>query len=290
MPTLKEYNVKLTRLRSTRKLTRTMKLVSVTKLRRAQEAEKRASRFIAKIRAIAARLSTAGVEAEHPLLTPRPNAKTVLVLVVTADRGLCGGFNSAVLKAVMEWSRGQEARGRRVLMSCCGRRGYSYLKGRTEIERYYEDVVARPSFEQASRIGHEVQGAFLGKRIDEVYVAWNAASGLVGYEPKIERLAPLPPVPAAPSDAAPDGGSWLLEPEKGHLLEVVLPWLLNLTVYASLLSSASGEHGARMRAMDQASTNADNLIRQITLRRNRARQAAITTELTEIVAGAEALR
>lgn len=290
MPTLKEYNVKLTRLRSTRKLTRTMKLVSVTKLRRAQEAERRASRFIAKIGAVAERLTAAGVDAEHPLLAARTNVQTVLVLVITADRGLCGGFNSAVLKAVMDWSRAQTAQGRRVLVSCCGRRGYAYLKGRADLERFYEDAVARPGYPHAQRIGHELQAAFLSKRIDEVYVAANAASGVMGYEPRIERLTPVAALPAAPSGAAPENGSWLLEPEKEHLLETVLPWLVNLKIYAALLGSASSEHGARMRAMDQASTNADNLIRQITLRRNRARQAAITTELTEIVAGAEALR
>jgi F-type H+-transporting ATPase subunit gamma len=289
MAKLKEYNVKLARLRSTRKLTRTMKLVSVTKLRRAQEAEKRVGQFIGKVRMMASRLAASGISGEHPMLTARQKVKTVLLLAVTSDRGLCGGFNSNLIKAAMAWRLEQESRGRRVLMSCCGRRGHSFLKSRVEIERFYDEAAARPDFQQARRIGQEMQAAYLGHRIDEVYMAWNTFAGLMGYEPRIERLAPVDP--ASIADPAPvNGGDWLLEPGKDELLGVVLPRLFNLKVYAALLNSACGEHGARMRAMDQASTNADNLIAQITLQRNRARQAAITTELTEIVAGAEALR
>jgi F-type H+-transporting ATPase subunit gamma len=291
MATLKEYNVKLVRLRSTRKLTRTMKLVSVTKLRRAQEAEKRVGRFVGKVRDFAARLAMSPGAAEHPLMMPHRNVGTVLLLLVTADRGLCGGFNSNLTKAALEWRQGQLARGRRVLVSCCGRRGHDFLKSRVEIERYYEGVVARPDFQQAHRIGKEIQAAFLGQRIDEVYLGWNASSGLMGYAPKFERLAPIDPALFAGSIPAATGSEdWLLEPACDELLGVALPRWLNLKVYSALLSSAVGEHGARMRAMDQASTNADNLILQITLQRNRVRQAAITTELTEIVAGAEALR
>jgi F-type H+-transporting ATPase subunit gamma len=266
-----------------------MKLVSVTKLRRAQELEKRVGRFAAKIRVFAARLA-AGEVAEHALLTPRRNVNTVLLLVVTADRGLCGGFNSNLIKAALEWRRAQEAQGRRVLVSCCGRRGHNFLKSRVDLERFYDEAVARPDFQQARRIGHDLQAAFLGRRVDEAHVAWNVSRGMVGYEPRIERLAPVDAASTLEASPAPAGGNWLVEPGRNDLLGLILPRLLNLKVYAALLSSAAGEHGARMRAMDQASTNADNLIAQITLQRNRARQAAITTELTEIVAGAEALR
>jgi F-type H+-transporting ATPase subunit gamma len=266
-----------------------MKLVSVTKLRRAQEAEKRVGRFVGKVRTFAARLAAGGAS-EHPLLIPRKPVSTVLLLVVTGDRGLCGGFNSNVIKEAMEWRQRQEVQGRRVLMSFCGRRGHSFLKSRVEMERFYEAAVARPDFQQARRIGQELQAAFLSQRLDEAHVAWNVSSGLLGYMPRIERLLPLDPAAIVEASATTGSGDWLLEPGRDELLGVVLPRLLNLKIYAALLSSAVGEHGARMRAMDQASTNADNLIAQISLQRNRARQAAITTELTEIVAGAEALR
>lgn len=289
MPTLKEYNVKLARLRSTRKLTRTMKLVSVTKLRRAQEAEKRLLPFVGKIRHLAARLTAEEPRREHPLLLPARNPGTILLLIVTADRGLCGSFNSTLLKAAMEWIRDQGARSRHVVVHCCGRRGYAYLRSRATVGRFYEEAVAYPTFLQACRIGQDIQTALLAKRIDEAYVAWNAVKGLLGYSPQIERLAPLDSPPAG-VPAERDESPWILEPDRDALLDAVVPWMINLKVYTALLGSASGEHGARMRAMDQASTNADNLIRQTLLQRNRARQAAITTELTEIVAGAEALR
>ncbi len=289
MATLKEYNVKLARLRSTRKLTRTMKLVSVTKLRRAQDAEKRVGQFAGKVHAFAARLAAKGAE-EHPLLDERPKVGAVLLLVVTGDRGLCGGFNNNVIKAALEWRQQQEAKGRQVRMSFCGRRGYNFLKTRVDMERFYDEAVAHPDFQQARRIGQEIQAAFLGQRFDEAYVAWNGVSGFLGCVPRVERLAPFDPASMAETSAVTNGEDWLLEPGRAELLGVVLPRLLNLKIYAALLGSAVGEHGARMRAMEQASTNADNLIAQISLKRNRARQAAITTELTEIVAGAEALR
>lgn len=290
MPTLKEFNVKLTRLRSTRKLTKTMKLVSVNKLRRAQEAEKRVALISGRLSGVLGRLGPAIAEGEHALLTPRKSVKHVMVLVITSDRGLCGGFNNNLIKAVALWSREQEANGRSVLMSFCGRRGYSFFRTRAKVERHYEDVMARPDYSQAHRIGRALQGAFTGRRVDEVYLAYNASQGTLSQKPLVERIVPLNmETLAAVGEGRPAAG-WLLEPSAEELLNNLLPRVVSLKVYTALLNSSAGEHSARMKAMEQASSNADTLIRQITLERNRARQAAITTELTEIVAGAEALK
>ncbi len=288
MPTLKEFNVKLTRLRSTRKMTKTMKLVSVNKLRRAQEAEKRVSLITSRMFGILGRMGCV-VAGEHILAIPRKSVKNVLVLLITSDRGLCGGFNNNLIKMVNPWTKQQQDQGRSVLMSFCGRRGYASFKNRATVERYYEDVMVKPDFSHANRIAREIQAAFVRGRVDEVYLAFNALTGAMGQQPVVERILPMNPAALVSCNEA-KSGSWMLEPSSEEVLNALLPRMISLSVYSAMLSSSVGEHSARMKAMEQASSNADNLIRQITLQRNRARQAAITTELTEIVAGAEALK
>ena len=290
MPTLKEFNVKLTRLRSTRKLTKTMKLVSVNKLRRAQEAEKRVGLIANRLSGVLGKLGSAVASGEHVLVTPRKVVKNVMVLVITSDRGLCGGFNNNLIKAVVPWVREQETKNHSVLMSFAGRRGYSFFKSRATVDRYFEDVMGRPDFSHAHRIGRSLQSAFTGKRVDEVYLAYNATQGALSQKPLIERILPMNAESLTGAEGGKPAAGWLLEPSTEVLLNTLLPRIVSLKVYTALLNSSAGEHSARMKAMEQASSNADSLIRQITLDRNRARQAAITTELTEIVAGAESLK
>jgi F-type H+-transporting ATPase subunit gamma len=290
MPSLKEFNVKLARLRSTRKLTRTMKLVSVNKLRRAQESEKRTALCSAKMRGMVAHLAASAPGFSHVLLTPHRTVQSALMIVFTSDRGLCGGFNHGLLRAAQAWMAERRAAGRHVEVSCCGRRGYAYFRSRGEVNRFYEEAAGRPEFLHALQIGREVQAAFTSGRIDEVYLATNVAQNALTQTPTIKRLLPLDPGELEAVVADTQGGDWIFEPGPLELLASLLPRVVNLNIYAALQSSATGEHSARMRAMDQATTNADNLIESLTLQRNRARQAEITTELTEIVAGAEALK
>lgn len=290
MPTLKEFNVKLTRLRSTRKMTKTMKLVSVNKLRRAQDAEKRVSLIASRMFGILGRMGPAVVSGEHALVIPHKSVKKILVLLMTSDRGLCGGFNNNLVKMINPWIKQQEAQGRAVLVSFCGRRGYNSLKNLVTVERYYEDVMVKPDFFHANRIAREIQAAFVGGRVDEVYLAYNALQSAMAQEPVVEKIIPMDPAALTQVVGGSKSGGWMLEPSSEEVLKALLPRMISLNVYIAMLSSSVGEHSARMKAMEQASSNADNLIRQITLQRNRARQAAITTELTEIVAGAEALK
>ena len=290
MPTLKEFNVKLTRLRSTRKLTKTMKLVSVNKLRKAQDAEKRVGLISSRLSGVLCRLGGAVAAGEHPLVTPRKSVKTVMTLVITSDRGLCGGFNNNLVKTVASWLREKEGTGQTVLLSCCGRRGYAFFKSRATVDRHYEDVMTRPDFAHAHRIARGLQAAFSGGRVDEVYLAYNVTQGTMSQKPVVERLLPMSPSDLACHQPGKLSAGWLLEPSVEELLNALLPRIVGVKVYTAMLNSSAGEHSARMKAMEQASSNADTLIRKITLERNRARQAQITTELTEIVAGAEALK
>jgi F-type H+-transporting ATPase subunit gamma len=271
-------------------MTKTMKLVSVNKLRRAQDAEKRVSLISSRMFGILGRMGPSVVAGEHPLVIPRKSVKKILVLLITSDRGLCGGFNNNLVKMINPWVKQQEDKGRSVLISFCGRRGYASMKNHVAVERYYEDVMVKPDFTHAHRIARELQAAFVRGRVDEVYLAYNSLQGAMSTQPVVEKIMPMDPAALMQGVGDAKSGGWMLEPSSEEVLKALLPRMISLTVYIAMLSSSVGEHSARMKAMEQASSNADNLIRQITLQRNRARQAAITTELTEIVAGAEALK
>lgn len=291
MPSLKEYNAKLTRLRSTRKLTRTMKLVSANKLRRAQESEKRVASYVDRMQSLLRRMTHGVSPADpHPLLAPRPKIRRILLLAIASDRGLCGGFNNSLFREIARWVAEREANGHAVQVSCCGRKAHAFLRNRYAVDRFYEQAVARPDFAAARRIGSELIAGFLSGRLDEVHVASNKTGSRGEAIPSFERLIPLDPLQGSATADTTAPAGWIIDPDPVTILESSLPALINLRLYQLLLSSATGEHGARMRAMEQAGSNAETLIRTLTLQRNRARQAQITTELTEIVAGAEALR
>jgi F-type H+-transporting ATPase subunit gamma len=197
-----------------------------------------------------------------------------------------------VNRTVVRWIEQQKAEGRGVEICCSGRRGYSFFRNRSTIRRFYEEAATRPAYDIACRIGHDLRSDFLRGIADEVYLAHNKPHGLGSQMPVIERLLPLDPatLDALAREEGGATGDCLFEPAPADLLGALVPQMINLKVYSVMLSSASGEHSARMRAMDQATSNADSLIEKLTVRRNRARQAQITTELTEIVAGAEALK
>lgn len=290
MPNLKEYNTKLTRLRSTRKLTRTMKLVSANKLRRTQEAEKRVAAFTARVQDVLHNIPLSQGAEPHPLLLPRRHTSRVLLLIITSDRGLCGGFNNALLRETAGWISRQQARGCAITLSCCGRKAHAFLRNRFAVDRYYDQIVARPDYSATRQISHELVAGFMSGRLDEVHVAANRTGNRGVAAPVIEMLIPLSAAEFKPREDNMPARDYVIDPDPDTLLASMLPTLVALRLYQILLSSANGEHGARMRAMEQAGSNADALIRALTLQRNRVRQAQITTELNEIVAGAEALR
>lgn len=297
MLTLKEYNVKLARLRGTRKLTKTMKMVSANKLRKMLAAQALAAEFERRLQTIANRLARDFDGNDHPLLAARPAARTALLVVLSTDRGLCGGFNGNLNRKAIEWIREHDAAYARIDLTVCGRRGFLYLKRRARITAHHEGFSARPTFDDARRLASEIQAAFLAHRCDEVYLARNVFHSAMSQKPVVETLLPLDPaflggrnVPPGQAAGAPPKEEFMIsEPAGRDLLDLVIPRLLTVKLFAILLSNAAGEHGARMTAMDNATRNADDLIESYTQLRNRARQTKITRELIEIVAGAEAL-
>jgi F-type H+-transporting ATPase subunit gamma len=288
MPTAKEYNQKLAQLRNTRKMTKTMKMVSANKLRKAQEAQRGARRFAERVGALLAHLVAEGGDV-HPLAEPREAVREVLLLLVTSDKGLCGGFNNNLARRVAAWIAEQEQAGRHVSLSFHGRRGWLYFRRRPRVQKYYEGASALPSFRHARRIALDLQATYLSERYDEVHLAYNAFVSPMTQTPRIERYLPLDLTRLGPTAGAKTAPP-LYAPDRAAVAGALAPRWANLRLHDAMLESAAGEHGARMTAMDNSTSNADSLIESYTLRRNRARQAAITRELTEIVAGAEALK
>jgi F-type H+-transporting ATPase subunit gamma len=289
MQGLKEYTHRIKSLKNTRKITKTMKMVAATRLRRAQEAQEGALLYSTKLTELMTRFLSSGSDISDPLLTSHTPSKRALVLLFSSDRGLCGSFNNQIAKKVTLWIRENAGRFERVDVSFCGRRGFNALKNRVKVRRNYEGVTNKPNYTDARRISEELKEPFLAGRYDEVYLAYNQYHSPLVQKPIVEQFLPFQP--PAPATAQPRRNiPYIYEPEEKRLLSVLLPKMLDFMVFHTLLENSAGEQGARMTAMDSATNNADDMISRLTLLRNRARQAAITKELSEIVSGAEAMK
>ncbi|NKB25234.1 MAG: ATP synthase F1 subunit gamma [Kiritimatiellae bacterium] len=288
MPSLKEFDVKLASLKNTRKMTKTMQMVSASKLRRAQEAQKNASRFAGRIQALTSKLAASIESASHPLLTRRQPVRNVLIIVFSSDKGLCAGFNNNLSKFVSTWIDEHPSQFGAIDLSFCGRRGFSFFKNRASIKDHYEDVTNKPDFGSAYKIAQDITALFLENNYDEIYIAYNVFKNALTQTPTLKQILPVEPQIIEGGTAL--SHSYIFEPTAKEILEDLLPKSVTFQLHYTLLENAAGEHGARMTAMDNATNNANKMIDHYTLLRNRARQAAITTEMIEIVSGAEALR
>ena len=291
MPSLQEYTKKLSSLKNTLKLTKTMKMVSASKLRRAQDTQRNAEEYARQISNMIGRLAVSIGAEGHALMTPRPNAKKAHVLMFTSDKGLCGGFNNNLIKFVNRWVQENKGTYDSIDMSFCGRRGYGFFQKRETVVEHYENVTPAPNFSDASRIGEDLCEGFISERWDDIYLAFNIFNSPLSQTPHIMKLLPIAEdwLDAEKREATEISPDYIFEPTQTTLLNELIPRIINFRIFYALLENSAGEHGARMTAMDSATGNASNMIETYTLLRNRARQAAITTELIEIISGAEAL-
>lgn len=289
MPAIKEFNVKLKSLRSTQKITKTMKMVSASKLRRAHEAQVNARLYARNLAALTSRISAAVSQESHPLLTPRQKIRNVAILIITSDKGLCGAFNHNANRMVSSWIDENRHRHEDIDLWCCGKKGFMYFARHDIVKRHYESVTGNPQFLDAQRIGDDLAGAFCANLYDEVYLSYNQFFNPICQKTVFERILPIE-ARALTQEKVQAMEEYLFEPPAKQLLRFLIPHFLYFKIYFALLENAAGEHGARMTAMDSATRNTEDMIDRYTLFRNRARQAAITTELAEIVAGAEALK
>lgn len=286
---LKEYTHRIKSLTNTRKITKTMKMVAATQLRRAQQAQEGARLYSSRLSELMSRFLAAGDDIHDPFLTPRVKSKRALVLMFTSDRGLCGSFNNQIAKKVVQWMMEARSKFERVDVSFCGRRGYNALKNHVKVRRNYEGVTNKPSYADACRISAELKEPFLAERYDEVYLAYNQFQSPLVQRPTIEKFLPFEP-PSAGAGRDHETIPYIYEPGEKKLLSLLLPKMLDFMVFHALLENSAGEQGARMTAMDNATNNANDMIESLTLLRNRARQAAITKDISEIVSGVEAMK
>ena len=289
MASIKEYNKKLKSLKNTRKITKTMKMVAASKLHKAHQAQANAKLYARNLTELISRISAVVLPEQHPLLIKRQAVQNALILVFTSDKGLCGAFNHNCHRHVVAWLKENRQNYKKVDLSFCGKRGYFFFRRMENTKTYYENIVGDPKFESAIQIGNALIQSFLKTEYDEVYLAYNQFFSPISQKTVFEKLLPIDPQ-AMIHEKIEHPREYLFEPQGPELLEFLIPHFVYFKIYFSLLENAAGEHGARMSAMDSATKNATDFIDKTTLLRNRARQAAITTELTEIVAGAEALR
>lgn len=297
MPSIKVYNVKLKSLKNTKKITKTMKMVSASKLKKAQEAQVSAKLYAHRITELIGRVGLNITPDLHPLLLDRNReARRALILVYTSDKGLCGAFNHNAHKEVASWIKNNGQTYETIEMSFCGKRGHNFFRRRARVRSHYDDVTINPDFQTAMTIGSDIIRAYVSDGVDEVYLAYNQFFSPLSQKTIFEKVLPIDPRALKPerpdieSEQTDKKAEYIFEPEAREFLEYLIPHFLYFKIYFALLENAAGEHGARMSAMDNATKNASELIDKYTLLRNRARQAQITTELTEIVAGAESLK
>jgi len=288
MANLRAIRKRISSVKSTQQITRAMKMVSAAKLRRAQEGINAARPYAKKMREVVTAVAgRAGADA-HPLLTAREGKKLAL-LVVTSDRGLCGSFNSGLTRAVHRFLKERSGEYEEITLLVVGRKGRDFFRRReVPIRKEYLGVLGSISRRHAETIANDLVGGFLAGEFDEVQIAFNEFRSAISQVVRFEKMFPI----ALESSGGTGGDDvdYLYEPSREEILATLLPKYVQTMIFRVLLESVAGEHGARMTAMDSATNNSVEMISRLTLQMNRARQATITTELTEIVSGAEALK
>ena len=303
MANLKAIRKRISSVKSTQKITRAQKMVAGARLTRAQQRIQALRPYAVKTAQVLAEVAGGSTDDEaaisdggHPLLARRAE-KTVLLLVVTSDRGLCGAFNTNILRAASKIWHEREAAGQSVKIVVIGRKGRDFFKRRNApVLEVLTGVWEKLDIEQARAIARKVLTPFVNGEVDSVYIVYNEFKSAMSQRVVAEPLVPLQKATPAPSEASAHEPEWaahreyLFEPNRKALLERLVPMYIEVSILRALLESQASELGSRMTAMESATKKAAEMIGKYTLLYNRARQAAITTELMEIIGGAEALR
>ena len=293
MASLKALKNRIQSVKNTQKITRAMKLVAAAKMKRAVDAalESRpySDEVTAVLQSLMARMDTTG----HRLLTPHEEVKKVAVVVIAADRGLCAGFNNGLLRTVSYFLADQKKLGDAwdsPEMILFGKKSRDYFRHRgVQWSRATVDLKPAQFGDEIAALVHDLKARYEAGDLDEVYIAYNEFVNTLNQEPRVEQLFPLAHLAEESTQEPEHLTDFVYEPSQGAILDHVLPLFLRTRLTQVFLESEAGEHAARMTAMENATRNATDVIDKLTLQYNRARQAAITTELVEIVAGAEAL-
>ena len=286
MPSLIDLRRRIRAVKSTQQITKAMKMIAASRLRKSQERILNARPFANETRRLLRDLASRTDPSSHPLLAQRPE-KNALVFVVTADKGLCGSFNTNIIKTAANVIISDETR--HVALGLVGRKGREFF-ARRGFEVLYErvNIFQRLSFDDAKEIADMASDAFTSGKVDAVYLVYNEFKSVLQQRVTVEQVLPIPHDELDNLDPA-ARVEYLYEPNAADLFEQMLPAYVRIEVWRALLESAAAENAARMTAMDSASSNAQEMIENLTLYMNKVRQAAITREIIEVVSGAQAL-
>jgi F-type H+-transporting ATPase subunit gamma len=302
MASLKDIRSRIGSVKNIRKITRAMEMVAAARLRRAEQRIEHLRPYADAIRRMTSRASQAAENIPNlPILEEKEDVQTVGVLLVTGDRGLAGPFNSQIVRAGNRRAAELRRDGKRVLWYVSGRRGLSSLEFRKlEVGGSWTGFTDRPAFADARAIADGLTSAYVDDKVDRVEIIYNGYISAVNQEVRHETLLPLQQADVlGEEDEEGEGGEeesqhsrslWIYEPDPEEILARLVPDYVEISIYRALLESTASEHGARMSAMRSASDNAAEIIDDLTLEANRQRQAEITQEIMEVVAGAEGLR
>jgi F-type H+-transporting ATPase subunit gamma len=284
MPSLIDIRRRIRSVKNTQQLTKALKTVSAAKLRRAQERVFSARPYAAQLKTVLGNLATRIENVTHPLLEVRPENR-VLLVIVTADRGLCGAFNSNIIRSAQHFIRDHASES--VSLCLVGRKGRDFFRRRsTSIHSTFTDIFSKLDYGHGKEISESIIDAYSRGEFDAVYIAYNEFKSVIQQRLVVEKILPFDRGELQATQSTID---YIYEQPPQEIFNRLLPRYVETQVFRSLLESAASEHGARMAAMDTASRNAGEMIDMLTMNMNRIRQAAITREIIEIVSGAGAL-
>lgn len=290
MASLKEVRSRITSVNSTRQITSAMKMVSAAKLKRAQDAVTNMRPYANKLSEILSNLSASLDTSENTYAAER-KIKNVLIVAITSNRGLCGGFNNNIIKASNRLINEYEKNTNVAILSI-GKKASDYyrhthyhIKG-SDLPKHLNEIYANLTFEEVAKVAQNIMSHYADKSIDKVYLVYNKFKNAAVQEVMSEQMLPIVPPKATEAKSS---GDYIFEPDKKQIVDDLIPKALKLQLFKALLDSFASEHGARMTAMHKATDNATDMLKELKLTYNKARQAAITKEILEIVGGAEAL-
>ena len=290
MPNLKAIKRRISSVQSTQKITSAMKMVAAAKLRRAQEAIENARPYAVRMRSTLEEVSKGALEETHPLLEVHEDRKVLEIVAITSDRGLAGAFNSAVVKKVEAVIAEKEGEFATIGLTLLGKKGGDSLVRHRESQITHRSPInGDVTYQQAADVARELARRYEAGELDEVILVFSEFVSTMTQTPMASQLLPFTPPEVDGESGADDASAYEIEPDPEALLAALVPKAVEIELFRALLENQAGEHAARMTAMEAATKNTEELIENLTLVYNRARQAAITGELVEIVTGAQAL-
>jgi len=285
MPALIDIRRRIRSVKNTQQITKAMKMVSAAKLRRAQDAMFAARPYARKMMEVLNSLATRARPDAHPLLQEHGDEK-VLLIVITADKGLCGGFNANIIRAAARFLDEQQRGERKLELDVVGRKGRDFFRRRRyRVRSEHVGLFQALQFPAAQRIAQSLIRSYVEREVDRIHIVYNEFKTVIAQKVVVEQLLPIRKLEFDPREPPLD---YLYEPSPGAIFDEILPKHVEIQVWRALLESAAAEHGARMAAMDAATNNAGEMIDRLTLYMNKVRQAAITKEIIEVVSGASA--